>query len=326
MGTLTAIELAQEIVAFCERTGALRGTTALDPGHRRQFHWPPHPISYDYHVLASDWSGKATLDIDGETFDVDIAKTPHGTFGRIRTLWNEAKGKTEAEVLTALRKGVEPLFARQRAIGECLEQKARFAGHIRDLEPLSLLKLLFCDDRDVANEARTEIETRASLKVFGHALIVILNDRCHPMRRSAQWCVLDLFEDIRSFCDTDDLESRAIQAMKDLIMGAEDDFARTIYKAGVVLGGHLPGEKGGPVLIECLSASSKVGRRAAIHGLFHVVEWHPDSKAVVLAALHHAAAADPEPVLRQYALSMAADIANGNLDHVSDPLFPEEER
>lgn len=323
---MTANELSQEIVAFCERVGARRGSSALDPGHRRQFNWPPHPISYDYHVLASDWSGKASLVIDGETYDVDIAKTPHGTFGRIRTLWNEAKAKSEAEVLSSLLKGVEPLLSRQRAIASCLEQDSRFKGHIRDLEPLSLVKLLFCDDRDVANEARTEIETRASLKVFGPALIAILNDRSHPMRRSAQWCVLDLFEDIRSFCDTDELEGQAILAMKNLIMSAEDDYARTIYKAGVVVGGHLPGEKGGPVLIECLSASSKVGRRAAIHGLFHVVEWHPNSKAVVLAALHHAAASDPEPLLRQYALSMAADIANGNLDHVSDPIFPEEER
>jgi hypothetical protein len=108
-----------------------------------------------------------------------------------------------------------------------------------------------------------------------------------------------------------------------LIWNAEDDYCRTTFKAGVVLGGHLPGQIGGPVLIECLGAPSRIGRRAAIHGLFHVVEWDPDQRETVVQALQNHVSAETEPVLREFAQHMAADVAMG-ADHVTEPLFPGE--
>lgn len=321
---MTATELAKAIREFSARVSRIRGSVAINPGHRTAFHWPPHPISYAFHVLPSDWSGHATFEAYDEIFDVDVAKTPYGVFGKCRQLWHEAKGKDEAEMLRNLAAGAEGLFERQFAISECLEMPTRFTGHIPDLGPFDLLRLLYSRDRDVANEARIEIETHASSKVFSEALIAILEDRSHPMRRSAQWCVLDLFEDMRSFCYTSELSDRAIQAMKSLIWEAENDYARTIYKAGVVLGGHLPGERGGPVLIECLESPSRYGRRAAIHGLFHVVEWDTSFKPIVISALQKTAMNDEDPILRDYALAMAADIANGNVDHVAEPVFSDE--
>jgi hypothetical protein len=44
----------------------------------------------------------------------------------------------------------------------------------------------------------------------------------------------------------------------------------------------------------------------------------------VVAHLSKAAEDDPDPILREYAANMAKDIAGGK-DHVSDPVFPEEE-
>jgi hypothetical protein len=227
-------------------------------------------------------------------------------------------------MLQRLRETSEPLFQRQLAISRALELPGRFTGHIRDLAPLDLLKLLYCDDRDVANEARTDIETHASDRIFFPALLAVLSDRRHPNRRSAQWCVLDLFEGLPSFCDTPDDEMAAVQAMKGLIWDAEDDYARTVYKAGVVLGGHIPYVHGGPTLIECLQAPSRIGRRSAIHGLYHVVEWVPEMQGEVVASLRRTAADDPDPTLRAYAMAMANDIERADGDHAADPLFPDE--
>ena len=85
--------------------------------------------------------------------------------------------------------------------------------------------------------------------------------------------------------------------MNQLIWNASDDYGRAIYKAGVVIGGHLPHEHGGPVLMDCLNSPNKVGRRSAIHGLFHVVEWNPAMKEQVVARLkaHVEAETDPYP-------------------------------
>lgn len=310
-------------VARCvERNGG--STTAVNPSHRVKFHWPPHPISYSYHVLASDWTGRAELSVNGETFQVEVARTPNGVFGRIPELWHEDRGTTEAQMLENLSASLDPLFHRQNAINRTLEKPGRFTGHIRDLELLDLVKLLYCEDRDVANEARSEIEKHASAGVFLPVLLAILNDRRHPLRRSAQWCVLDLFEDIGGFCHTPQESEAAIQSIKSLIWDAEDDHARTIYKAGVVLGGHIPYVHGGPVLLECLQAPSKIGRRSAIHGLFHVVEWMPDARAQVVEALKGVAEKDPEPILKDYARLMARDIAEGDFDHIPDVVFPAE--
>ncbi|MFX8988315.1 hypothetical protein ABTN23_19740, partial [Acinetobacter baumannii] len=72
------------------------------------------------------------------------------------------------------------------------------------------------------------------------ALLEILRDREHPMRRIAQWCVLDLFEDLPSYFPDDEGQKQAVDAMSGLLWDAEDDYARTVFKAGVVLGGHVP--------------------------------------------------------------------------------------
>jgi hypothetical protein len=316
------VELRRFLEASIERFGG--STEAIDPGHRLPFHWPPHPVSHSYHVLASDWRGKGVIELHGEVFPVRIARTQFGVFGRIDSLWAEARGEGDAAMYESLQKTAEPLFRRQFAIAETLGMNGRFAGSIRELPDADLVKLLYCRDRDVANEAKTAIELHASTGVFGPALIEVLRDRRHPLRRSAQWCVLDLFEDIQSFCKSPELEEEAVAATRDLIWSAEDDYARTIYKAGVVLGGHYPERYGGPVLLECLNAPSRIGRRSAIHGLFHVVEWHPESRVGVVKALEEVAAHDSDPIIAEYARLMARDIASGQTDHVPEPEFEDE--
>lgn len=324
--SLTAEDLVAELHRFIawavERNNG--STVANKPGHRLPFHWPPHPISYSFHVLAHDWTGKAKFEAYGETFEVEVAKTPYGVFGRSPALWHEARGDTMEEMLANLREAAEPLFRRQFSISECLGLENRFEGHFIDLQPADLLKLLYCKDRDVANDGRVRIEVQASQGIYGPALIEILRDRRHPDRRSAQWCVLDLLEDIGSFFPTPESRLPAVHAMRDLLLDAEDDYARTIYKAGVVLGGHVPDEVGGQMLLECLKAPSKIGRRSAIHGLFHIVEWNPPRREEVLAALDEASREDPEPILREYAAAMRSDIDHRNYEHIAEPAFPDE--
>jgi hypothetical protein len=321
-----ADRLAQELRAFIDVSSKASGGTgaAERPGHRVQFHWPPHPISYRYHLHPTDWRGRAKLTLHGETFELQVANTPHGVFGRCEALWLEAKGATHEEMLANFELASRPLFERQLAISRTLGRQGRFTGHVRDLEPIELLKLLYCPDRDVAHEAQTTIELRASQGIFLPSLIEVLRDDRHPHRRSAQWCVLDLFEDLASFCHSKEEESAAVSAMRGLIWNADDDYARTVYKAGVVIGGHLPAEIGGATLIDCLDAPSPIGRRSAIHGLFHVVEWKPETRNLVVSALRARADREPVEVLREYALRMADDIERGEYDHVSEPVLPGE--
>ncbi len=318
---LLARELESYINEFVAKSGS---TKAVKPGHRVKFSWPPHPISYSYHVLASDWTGHASFTSHGEEFAVDVARTPHGVFGRCEPLWLEARGESLEGMLAQMARECEPLLTRQKVIAEALGRDGRFKGTIRELGALDLLKLLYCKDRDVANDSQREIETHARSGLFTPSLIAVLNDRKHPYRRSAQWCVLDMFEDLPSFCRGSEDEKAAINAMKGLIWDAEDDFARTAFKAGVVLGGHIPSSFGGPVLIECLSAPSKIGRRSAIHGLYHVVEWMPDMRDQVVKALRSHAEKDSEPMLRAYAAAMADDIESDNTEHFQEPMFPDE--
>lgn len=324
--SLSGDEMVLALRTMIDRAVEANGgsTVAKKPAHRIKFTWPPHPVSYSYHVLSSDWTGHATFEAYGDTFEVQVARTPHGVFGRCEELWHEDKGSTEELMLLNLRFSSEPLLKRQLEINRMLDLPGRFRGHVRDLPPVDLIKLLYSEDRDIANEASTEIETHASNPIFFSALIEVLNDRRHPNRRSAQWCVLDLFEDLPSYCHSVEEEQIAVKAMRDLIWDAEDDYARTIYKAGVVLGGHIPHTFGGPTLLECLQAPSKIGRRSAIHGLFHVVEWIPEMRNTVVEALRGVAASDPEPALQFFANSIANDIAAGNYDHIQEPVFPDE--
>jgi hypothetical protein len=304
-----------------DATQRASSTNALDPGHRVKFHWPPHPVSYSYHVLATDWKGSITVDMHGENFDVTLARTPHGVFGRCESLWLESRGTSEEDLIRQLAVDAEPLFQRQFSIARCLGRSERFDDHFRDLSALDLVRLLYCSDRDVANDARIQIETHASQHVFTAALIEVLRDQLHPNRRSAQWCVLDLFEDLPAFVSNAEEETAALEAIKELIWNATDDFARTIYKAGVVLGGHLAHINGGRMLLDCLLAPSKIGRRSAIHGLFHTVEWVPEMRSEVVEALNEVAQSDSEPLLREFAGLMARDIGSGDNDHIQEPIF-----
>jgi len=319
-------ELVEGLDAFIRREVERNGgaTTARKPAHRVKFHWPPHPVSYSYHVLASDWTGTATFEERGRTYTVEVATTPYGVFGRCQAIWLEARGDTVDDMLAQMRIAAEPLFQRQLLINRTLEREGPFVDYVRDLPAIDLIKLLYCEDRDVANDARIEIETHPANDSFTPALIAILRDRSHPNRRSAQWCVLDLFEDLNSFCRTHEAQVEAVQAMRDLLWDAEDDYARTVYKAGVVLGGHLPHMLGGPALLECLDAPSRIGRRSAIHGLFHVVEWMPSMRDEVVLALQRAADREEDPQLKEFARLMSRDIAHGDYDHIPEPIFSDE--
>lgn len=322
----TAQELVDAVVAFGERALAANhgDVRPRKPPHRVKFSWPPHPVSYEFHVPASEWRGQTTFTAYGETFDVKVARTPHGVFGRCEALWHEDRGDDEAEMLRNLRASSEPLFRRQLLINSALEEPGRFTGHIPDLDAVSLLKLLYCDDRDVSYEAMLQIEAHASSSLFFPALLAVLRDRKHPNRRSAQWCVLDLFEDLPSFAKTDSECHEAVESIVAIMWDAEDDFARTVFKAGVVLGGHIPPALGAPALLRCLKAPSRMGRRSAIHGLFHVVEWFPEMRFEVVSALNESAKTDPEPMLAEFATLMARDIQFQNWDHIQEPTFPDE--
>jgi hypothetical protein len=305
-------------------SNAKGSTVPIKPSHRIPFHWPPHAISLDFHVLASDWTGRESFELDGETFEAAIAKTPFGVFARCQRHWNEAKADSVENALEGLKAGLEPLFARQRAIAHCLGEEGRCSEEIRSHSRPQLVRLLYCEDRDVAAEAQREIETQASSGLFTQALIHILNDRRHPNRRSAQWCVLDMMEDIDAFCRSESDVSEAIDAIRGLIWTAGDDYARTIYKAGVVLGGHICNKQAAEALIDCIEAPSRIGRRSAMHAVFHLNEWMPETKPRIVAALQKAADEDPEPLLRTFAACMAEDIASDKTDHVTEPMFPEE--
>ena len=210
------------------------------------------------------------------------------------------------------------------AIAHTLGRLGRYSGSIRDLSSADILKLLYCEDRDVANAARIEIETHATSHLFTQALIAILRDRRHPHRRIAQWSVLDLFEDLATYATTPEEELEAVEAMRGLLWDAEDDYARAVFKAGTVIGGHLKSDIAAPTLIESLAAPSRIGRRAAIHGLFHVVEWQLSTRDLVVSALQAHAQKEPDPLLKEFAEGIAVDVAANSYDHVPAPTFPDE--
>lgn len=319
---MDAEALASSFTGFLQSVSGDGSVTR--PSHRVPFHWPPHPVSKDFHILASDWTGRSTLDLYDETFEVEIARTAQGTFGRLIRVWNEAKAPDLETVLSKLAEGAEPYFRRQLDIGTSLGTGGRFKGQVSQLGPLELLKLLYCPNRDVAHESQLHIETHASSGLYWLSLVSILEDTSHPGRRGAQWCVLDMFEDLPSFCPTEASQERAISAIKGLMWSAEDDYARTIYKAGVVLGGHVCTGPAAEALLACVTAPSKYGRRSAQHAVFHLAEWMPDYRDRVLAALKEAASDDPEPLLRDFSASMAKDVESMAYEHMTEPLFEDE--
>lgn len=317
----TALQLLAEYRSFAAGVSESPG---LKPLHRAAFHWPPHPVALDYHVQANEWSETTELEIEGERHAVQLAYTRNGVFGRMPDFGNDARADSAEKVLKALSAGVRPLFKRQTEIATLLGRSGRYTGRISDLTPFDLVRLLFASDRDISHQACIEIESHASTAVFGPTLIAVLTDQRHPNRRGAQWAVLDLFEDLPSYFPTAEAQSPAIEAIRDLMWEAPDDFARTIYKAGVVLGGHICTEASAAVLLECFDAPSKFARRSAIHASFHLVEWMPESRDAVLAGLARCATSDPEGVLQAYAEGIASDIKRGLSDHVDDVFFPEE--
>lgn len=318
--------LVQELKAFIEASVKRFGSTDLiKPNHRVAFHWPPPSVSGAFHVLASDWTEAAEFTTHGETFEVKVARNAFGVFGRCEKFWNEARGASLEEMLRALKKSTEPLLERQRIIAETLGVEGRWEMPIKTLAPTDLIKLLYCPDRDVAKEAQTCIETHASSGLFTAALIEILLDDQHPHRRSAQWCVCDMFEDLPAFARTDECQKRAINAIKMLIWNASDDYARTIYKAGVVLGGHICTNDAADALIACIFAPHPVARRSAQHAVFHLAEWLPERKGDIVEALIKASKEETNPLLKLFSASMAQDIEAGCTDHVTEPVFPEEE-
>lgn len=309
------------IAADCKRLG---GTSHNDPGRRVKLVWPPHSVSHEYALGAADFDKETSLSGYGEVFKVMVAETPHGFFGRCEVLWNDAKGETLEEMLANLRLGMEPMLLRRHKTAETLGMKGLMHLPLKYLGPLDLLKLLFCVDRDVAMEARTVIEIQASTGLFLPSFLEILRDRSHPMRRSAQWCVLDMFEDLPAFAKTQEESAAAVAAIKDLMWDAEDDFCRTIYKAGVVLGGHICTDEAAEALLALLKAPSRIARRSSSHAVFHLVEWRPEQKERVVTALELMAKEDSEELLRSFAGHMASDIACGAHDHVPEPVFPNE--
>lgn len=320
-GVMTEVE----ITAYAARRSEILGSTqAIKPPNRVKFAWPPHPVSYEFHVLSTEWTGRAIFEKHGEKFEVEVAETPFGVFGRVEALWIEARGANLEAMIANLGEVTEPLFERQFMISRALEMEARFDGSISKLRGLELLKLLYCEDRDVAHQAHEYIEQSHYRHSYFPALCAILADRVHPWRRSAQWCVLDLFEDLPTYTASVDDERRAVDVMKALLWDATDDFARSIYKAGVVLGGHLPHRFGGDALLECLGAPSRIGRRSAIHGLFHVAEWVPEMQDRVVRALRDHAKGESDSQLSVYAFAMADDIMAGGPDHTLEPIFADE--
>lgn len=318
--------LVREVLDAIAEASPPPGTPSppVKPDHRHPFQWPPHPVSFDFHVLPHQFTGRTEVAIDDEIFEVEVATTPYGWFGRCRALWLEARGENEQDLLEALRRSAEPLITRQRTISRTLGLEGRFKGSLRELTDGQWLRLLYCPDRSIAHDAAGLIETSARTTLFAPALITILRDERHPHRRSAQWEVLDLFEDLPPFCPGPAEQAEAISAIRDLIWRAEDDYARTIFKAGTVLGGHICTDPAADALLECLRAPHKIGRRSAIHAVFHLAEWMPERKSQIVEALWEVARHDPEPSLRLFAESMARDVAAGEVDHMMEPVFEDE--
>jgi hypothetical protein len=293
----------------------------VNPPHRQPFLWPPPSLSAQYRIKPQAFSRSVRFEIYGEAFTVRVAETPAGVFGKCEALWAEAKGPTLEQMLVNLAREVEPLFQRQFAISRILGFSRRYEGTLSDLRPDQLILLLYCPDRDVAHSAMFEIDVHARSGLYTPALIRILRDESHPYRRSAQWCALDIFEDLINICQTEEQCREALSAIKDLMMRAEDDYARTIYKAGDVLGDHVATDEAGEVLLEVLRRGPHpVGRRSAIHGLIHFCEWQASWKSRVISELETVTRSDPEPLLREYAKATIQDIIEGG-PHGPEPVF-----
>ncbi|MBS1704969.1 MAG: hypothetical protein JST40_03785 [Armatimonadetes bacterium] len=319
------LDLASALMEFVKADAERLGTTkVVKPGHYVPFHWPPRAISLEYHVKGDAFVETEAVEFENSPFTIRIAETPYGVFGRVDNLWHEARGETREDVIRVLGEMAKPILARQREIAQILGLAGRFEGKLADLDALSLMKLLYAQDRSIVHDAMVAIETFPNPFQFGPPMIAVLRDAIHPYRRSAQWGVLDMLEDLPTFCPSEASQNEAIRAIRDLVFYAEDDYARAVYKAGVVLGGHICTPAAGEALLECFKSASKIGRRAAYHAAFHLAEWLPSYRDRVIEGLKNAAVHDPEEILREYCMCMARDVERGEVDHVADPMFPEE--
>lgn len=324
--TLSPVELASELQEFIDRDVRRRGSTAtIRPGHYEPWHWPPHPVAYDFHIPTGAWTEKDSIDSHGHHWLIEIAETESGIFGRIPDLSCDAHAKSLDELKRALKKRCAPLLNRWSRVARALEREGLANGSIRLFSPLQKLKLLYAEDRAVCRDAQREIEADGPAKLFGPSFLVILSDETHPMRRQAQWSVLDMLEDIPSFFPESSDRNVAIDAVVDLMRRAPDDYARTVFKAGVVLGGHVCTDYAADRVLELLTAESRIARRSAIHCVFHLAEWLPIRKSEILQALQRSSEKDPEPSLRAYAKCMARDIEAESVDHVTEPTFDDED-
>lgn len=300
------------------------GLPARPSPSRVTFHWPPERPAPCARVRPDAWTGLSKISAYGEVFPVETAQANGLWMGRVPGIWNEAAAETEREMLEQLREGMEPLLRRQITIAEGLGLPGRWARPLEEADSFGLLRLLFSPDRDVSICAGLEIEKRASSRLFGESLLVVLQSERHPWRRSAQWAALDMMEDPGAFFHGPDEMRAAVAATKKMMWDAPDDYARAVYKAGVVLGGHFSTAEAGQALIECISAPSRIARRSAMHAVFHLNEWLPEMKEPILAALREQAKTEPEPTLAEFAQAMAHDIERDSHDHVTEPVFAEE--
>jgi len=321
--TKLAQSLREFITADCLRLP--QSPNPVKPDHYIPWKWPVHPISADYRLHSADWTSGETATIDGIEYPILVTTNDFGVFGKCEALRCEALGNDHGAMIENLRMAAKPLLKRRQIVGEILALEGPYMGTIRELTTLDLLKLFYASDRAIAYDAQVQIETGPDHRLVFEACVEMLLDRKHPNRRTAQWLVLDFFEDLPSVASSPENEKIAIDAIFGLIYDAEDDFARTIFKAGVVLGGHICSQYSAERLIELTKAPSKIARRSAVHACFHLVEWLPESKQEVLTAVSLVAQIDSEPLLRTFAASIVRDIAADELDHMLEPKFEGED-
>ena len=323
---VTSSQVLEAYTASVERALAAAGgqTRAVKPGHRIPFNWPPDLPSHRYHLRPDQWTSGGTLHVRGEDLAFDVAATDYGFFGRVEHLHNEALAGTIEDLKVRLAEGCAPWFDRMEAIGRTLGRPGRFHGSLSDLNSAELVVLLTCPDRDVAASVLSKIERRASEGVFLPSLLAILRESRHPYRRIGQWCVLDLLEDHSAFAKSEAEVSEVCAAIRDMMWDNPDDYARVVYKAGVVLGGHIVTPAAADALMACLKAPSRYARRSAMHAVFHLAEWMPERRIDIVAALKKAETNETESLLRSFAAHQARDIEDQATDHVQEPVFPDE--
>jgi hypothetical protein len=323
---VTSSHVLEAYAASVERAVAAAGgqTRAIKPGHRIPFNWPPDLPSHRYHLRPDQWKPGGVLNVRGEDLTFDFAETDYGFFGRVEHLHNEALAENLEDLKVKLAEGCSPWFDRMEAIGRALGLPGRFRGSMTELTSDSLVTLLTCPDRDVAATAVSKIERRASEGVFLPSFLAILREARHPYRRIGQWCVLDMLEDHSAFAKTESEVTEVCAAIRDMMWDNPDDYARVVYKAGVVLGGHIVTPSAADALMACLNAPSRYARRSAMHAVFHLAEWMPERRIDIVAALKKAEVNETEPLLRAFAGHQARDVENQATDHVQEPVFPDE--